>query len=58
MIIPRVEDKIKRVRDKNIPEAIGFLTPAERAEIERLNLPRHFFYGGDYERTFLFLLPD
>ncbi|MBR5479336.1 MAG: RNA-binding protein [Clostridia bacterium] len=59
MIISRVEDKIRRVRDKNIPEALGFLTPSERAEIEKLHLPRHFFYGGrDAERTFLFLLPD
>ena len=58
MIISRVEDKIKRVASKNIPEAIGFLTPGERAEIEKLSLPRHFFYGRDYERTFLFLLPD
>lgn len=58
MIVSRVEDKIKRVNSKNIPEAIGFLTPGERAEIEKMNLPRHFFYGRDYERTFLFLLPD
>ena len=59
MITSRVEDKIRRVRDKNIPEALGFLTPGERAEIERLHLPRHFFYGGkDCERAFLFLLPD
>ena len=58
MIISRAEDKIKRVASKNIPEALGFLTPSERAEIEKMNLPRHFFYGRDYERTFLFLLPD
>lgn len=59
MIVARVEDKIKRVNSKNIPEAVGFLTPYERAEIEKLRLPRHFFFGGkDAERTFLFLLPD
>ncbi len=59
MIKARVEDKIKRVAAKNIPEALGFLTPHERAEIEKMHLPRHFFYGGkDAERTFLFLLPD
>jgi len=58
MIVSRVQDKIKRVNSKNIPEAIGFLTPSERGEIEKINLPRHFFYGRDYERTFLFLIPD
>ena len=40
MIASRVQDKIKRVNSKNIPEAIGFLTPGERAEIEKLKEQR------------------
>lgn len=57
----KIEEKARRADERNIPEALGFLDPAEQAQA-RLgrNLKRAFFSGGydGAERAFLFFMPD
>ena len=60
----RIEEKLRRAETKNIPEALGFLDPAQQAEAQQIlrKIPgaRTFFSGGfpGAERKFLFFLPE
>ena len=64
LLFARTLDKLEQCRQRNIPVHTPFLSPAERAGIERLiaaaGHPRHLFWGGysQAERTVCLFLPD
>lgn len=64
LLLARALDKLETARRKNIPAFTGFLSPAERANVENLiaasGHPRHLFFGGyeGAERTICVFLPE
>lgn len=64
LLLARAMDKLDITRRKNIPAHTGFLSPAERTNVEKLiastGHPRHLFFGGfeGAERTICIFLPD
>lgn len=64
VVLARALDQLDRTRNRSIPCATQFLTPAQRAALELLTAavghPRHLFHGGfqGAERTVCVFLPD
>ena len=64
MLLARVLDKLDQASQRGAPAQTFFLSPAERASVERLlaasGHPRHLFWGGydGAERTVCAFLPD
>lgn len=64
MLLARVLDKLEQATSRNIPSRTEFLSPAQRASVEKfialLGYPSHVFFGGydGAERTICFFLPQ
>jgi len=64
VVLARALDRMERARDRSVPSATQFLSPAQRAALEPLlaaaGHPKHLFHGGyeGAERTVCAFLPD